>query len=416
MLTAKEFNEVYTTQNQFDWSKVNDVLTIIKAVQAEGDAALDRYTKQFDGAETEVRAVSEAELKAAYDALPADLKAALTQAKKNIEAYQHKIKWPQPEAEGLYPVLHPIQSAGIYVPGGKASYPSTVLMTALPARVAGVEKLTVVTPPPVNPATLAACYMCGIDQVYTVGGAQAIAALAYGTETIARVDKIVGPGNQYVALAKKLVYGDVGIDSIAGPSELAVVVDASSNAEWAALDLLAQAEHDEMARTFLLSADQAKLEEVSRLAAEFAEEAPRSAIIKESLKNNHYAILAEDRAEIVRLLNDIAPEHLAVQTEDAETYARDVRNAGALFIGGFSPEAIGDYSAGPSHVLPTNGNARFQSGLSVNDFLTANAVIRVTENEYKRLADAALPIARSEELYAHAASIEARFGKRRDSE
>ncbi|WP_088006259.1 histidinol dehydrogenase [Indiicoccus explosivorum] len=412
MLTAKEFNEKFNDRNRFDWTKVNDVLGIIKSVQTEGDAALDRFTKQFDGPDAEVREVPAGELKSAFDALEPGLKAALTQAKKNIEAYQRKIKWPEPEADGLHPVLHPIRRTGIYVPGGKASYPSTVLMTAVPARVAGVEEITVVTPPPVNPSTLAACYMCGVDHVYTVGGAQAIAALAYGTDMIRRVDKIVGPGNQFVALAKKLVYGDVGIDSIAGPSELAVVVDSTANAEWAAYDLLAQAEHDEMARTFLVSEDREKLEEVSRLASALAEEAPRADIIKESLRTNHYAVLCENRDEIIQVLDRIAPEHLSVQTADAETYARDVRNAGALFVGGFSPEALGDYSAGPSHVLPTSGNARFQSGLSVNDFLKTNAVIRVTEESYPALASAALPIAKSEQLHAHAASIEVRLGKR----
>lgn len=385
------------------------VLDIIRDVRQNGDDALARYTKQFDGEGSEVREISAEELKTAYESISDELRQALIAAKENIEAYQSKIKWQPAEPEGFYPVFHPIGQVGIYVPGGKANYPSTVLMTAIPAKVAGVRSITVVTPPPGNPATLAACYLCGVDHAYTVGGVQGIAALAYGTETIKRVDKICGPGNAYVAMAKKLVYGDVGIDSVAGPSELAIVVDKSSNAEWAALDLLAQAEHDEQARTYLISLDRDKLEEVGRLAVRFAEEAPRSEIIKKSLADNHWAILAENRDEAVELLNFIAPEHAAVQTENAESYAEDVTNAGALFVGGYSPEAVGDYSAGPSHVLPTGGNARFQSGLSVNDFLTANAVIRVDQRDYRRYADAGIPIARAEELYAHAASMEARL-------
>ncbi|MET3575036.1 histidinol dehydrogenase [Bhargavaea ullalensis] len=414
MLSASEFKRIYKPAGTDNWDRAATVIDIIQDVRKNGDEALDRYTKQFDGSGAAVREVSRAEQKAAFDDLPADLRNALFSAKANIESYQQKIKWRPAEPDGFYPVFHPVRRAGIYVPGGKANYPSTVLMTAIPAKVAGVGSITVVTPPPGSPVTLAACYLCGVDRVFTVGGVQAIAALAYGTETIPAVDKIVGPGNAYVALAKKLVYGDVGIDSVAGPSELAIVVDKNSDAEWAALDLLAQAEHDERARTYLISLDEDKLAEVEQLAGRYAEEAPRSAIIMESLRNNHWAILAEDRQEAADLLNWIAPEHAAVQTADAESYAEIVTNAGALFVGGYSPEAIGDYSAGPSHVLPTGGNARFQSGLSVNDFLTANAVIRVEPNDYRRFAEAGIPIAKAEELYAHAASMQARLDKGRD--
>ena len=409
MQTATQFKQSYRPAGQDGYDISGRVLDIIRDVRQNGDKALSRYTKQFDGEDAEVREIPADELKAAFEAISEELREALITAKKNIEAYQTKIKWQPAEPKGFYPVFHPIGRVGIYVPGGKANYPSTVLMTAIPAKVAGVRSITVVTPPPGNPATLAACHLCGIDHVYTVGGVQGIAALAYGTETIGLVDKICGPGNAYVAMAKKLVYGDVGIDSVAGPSELAIVVDKSSNAEWAALDILAQAEHDEQARTYLISLDREKLEEVGRLAIQFAEDAPRSEIIKKSLADNHWAILAEDRKEAVELLNFIAPEHAAVQTEDADSYAEEVTNAGALFIGGYSPEAVGDYSAGPSHVLPTGGNARFQSGLSVNDFLTANAVIRVGPDDYRRYAEAGIPIAKAEELYAHAASMEARL-------
>lgn len=411
MMKASEFKKTYRPAGTDSWDRAESVIKILQDVRKNGDAALARYTRQFDGEEASVREVPRDELEVAFDSLPDRLRGALVSMKENIESYQRKIKWQPADPDGFYPVFHPIRRAGIYVPGGKANYPSTVLMTAIPAKVAGVDSITVTTPPPGSPVTLAACFLCGVDRVFTVGGVQAIAALAYGTETVPAVDKIVGPGNAYVALAKKLVYGDVGIDSVAGPSELAIVVDAESDARWAALDLLAQAEHDENARTYLISLDPGKLEEVGRLASELAEKAPRSAIIKESLRNNHWAIFAEDRAEAVDLVNWIAPEHAAIQTADADSYAEDVTNAGALFIGGFSPEAVGDYSAGPSHVLPTGGNARFQSGLSVNDFLTANAVIRVPREDYRRFAEAGIPIAEAEELHAHAASMQARLDK-----
>ncbi|SIT71206.1 histidinol dehydrogenase [Edaphobacillus lindanitolerans] len=414
MLSASEFMQTYKPAGTAGWDRASAVIGIMEDVRKNGDEALVRYTRQFDGDGTAVREIPAEELKTAFDALPDELRKALVTARENIESYQRKIKWKAALPDGVYPVYHPIRRAGIYVPGGKANYPSTVLMTAVPAKVAGVESITVVTPPPGSPVTLAACHLCGVDRVFTVGGVQAIAALAYGTETIPAVDKIAGPGNAYVALAKKLVYGDVGIDSVAGPSELAIVVDAQSNAEWAALDLLAQAEHDENARTYLISLDRSKLAEVEQFVKELSETAPRKAIILESLRNNHWAVLAQSRAEAVGLLNRIAPEHAAIQTADAEEYASVVTNAGALFIGAYSPEAVGDYSAGPSHVLPTGGNARFQSGLSVNDFLTANAVIRVSPDEYGRLAGAGIPIAEAEELYAHAASMQARLNEGRD--
>lgn len=417
--TAKEFLAQFTPGTLNDLSSLESVMAIIRRVRERGDAALAEYSRRFDGTVPQTLEVPREALQRAWDELPRELKDALSFARDQIQAYQTGIKWPDRESGELFQKVHPLHKVGIYVPGGKAAYPSSVLHTAVLAKTAGVEEVSVVTPPQaggVNQTVLAACYLTGVDHVYQVGGAQAVAALAYGTATIPRVDKIVGPGNQYVALAKKLVYGDVGIDSIAGPSEIVVVIDDTSDPDWVALDLLAQAEHDEMARTFLLSESEAALLKVEARVQKIQMEQPRRAIIEESLANHHYAILTSGRAETVRVVNFIAGEHVSVQTADAETYIDLIDTAGALFIGPYAPEAIGDYSAGPSHVLPTGGNARFASGLSVNDFLRTNSVLRVSQTTFRRAAPAALTLAREESLMAHHGSVAVRLEKSGEGE
>ncbi|HDG4512186.1 TPA: histidinol dehydrogenase, partial [Staphylococcus pseudintermedius] len=297
------------------------------------------------------------------------------------------------------------------VPGGKASYPSTVLMTATLAKVAGVKNISAVTPPQQNgvaPSVLAACHIAGVDHVYQVGGAQSIAALAYGTETIPKVDKIVGPGNQYVAYAKKALYGEVGIDQIAGPSEIALIIDDTCNLEAVVYDVFAQAEHDEMARTFVISTDLALLESLESRIQQTLNGAPRHDILKVSLKDNHYLIHATDFEDSCHVMNTIAPEHASIQTAQPENYLPHIHYVGSLFLGGYAPEAIGDYIAGPSHVLPTQRTARFQHGLSINDFLTKHTVIHLSEATYEKTYRDAARIAQDEQLYHHQKSLEIR--------
>lgn len=412
MLTAKEFKRISLNEPVTDFSNASAVLEIIERVRKEKDQALLSYARTFDQVELSSLEVLPDKIKEAYDHLDEKLKEALQTAKENIENYQQKIKWKPMAADKLYQKIHPLKRVGIYVPGGKASYPSTVLMTAVLADVAGVEEVIVVTPPQpggVNQATLAACWLTGVDHVYQAGGAQAIAALAYGTETIPKVDKIVGPGNQYVALAKKLVYGDVGIDSIAGPSEIVIVADETTNAEWAALDILAQAEHDEMARTFLISESAEKITAIEKEIDRHKIGRERRNIIEESLRNHHYPVWTSSRDETIEIVNFIAGEHVSIQTKDAPEYVELVTAAGAVFIGAFAPEAIGDYAAGPSHVLPTGGNARFANGLSVNDFLRTNSVLHLDKETFEQMAPSALTLATEESLLAHRDSVRIRL-------
>ncbi len=412
--TAKEFMNRFTPGTMGDLSNFQNVLAIIRDVQERGDAALADYSRRFDKVAPQSLEVPKDTIRAAWDNLAPELKAALNFASDRIRTYQSSIKWQAKEEGELFQKIHPLKRVGIYVPGGKASYPSSVLHTAVLAKTAGVEEVILVTPPQadgISQTVLAACYLTGVSQVFQVGGAQAVAALAYGTETIPRVDKIVGPGNQYVALAKKLVYGDVGIDSIAGPSEIIVVIDETADPESVALDLMAQAEHDEMARTFLVSADEKALKRVEAEVARIKGSQSRIAIIEESLANHHYAILTSGKAENAQVVNFIAGEHVSIQTKDARDYIDLVYSAGALFIGAFAPEAIGDYSAGPSHVLPTGGNARYASGLSVNDFLRTNSVLCVSEDSFRSAAPSAMALAREESLMAHHDSVKIRLRK-----
>lgn len=414
MYTAEEFKRQYKSANQTDLSKAKSVMDIIHEVQERGDDALIDYAGQFDGVELDVDQleVPIAEMKKAYDESDSELRDALEEAYKNIYKYQTSIKWSTMPKSELYQNIQPLNRIGIYVPGGKASYPSTVLMTATLANVAGVKETIIVTPPQpggINKTTLAACFIAQVDHVYQSGGAQGIAAMAYGTETIPKVDKIVGPGNQYVALAKKLVYGDVGIDSIAGPSEIVLVVDETANAEWVALDVLAQAEHDEMARTFLISTNKEILAAVESEIDKQKMKQSRLSVINGSLKDHHYPILTSSQGETIEIVNLIAGEHVSIQTENAEEYIPEIKTAGALFIGPYSPEAIGDYVAGPSHVLPTNGNARFANGLTVNDFLRTNSVIQLKKETFQQMASFGMRIAKEEALQAHHDSLAVRL-------
>ena len=410
---AQEFRETFEPSTMTDISEIQSVLEIVQDVRHRGDAALAEYSERFDGVRPDPLEIPAGQLESAYHGLPQTLREAMEHAIRNIENYQTSIKWKDSTRGELFQKVHPLARVGIYVPGGKAAYPSSVLHTAVLANTAGVPLTLAVTPPQkdgsVNQAVLAACYMTGVKHVYQAGGAQAIAALAYGTETIPAVDKIVGPGNHYVALAKKLVYGDVGIDSIAGPSEIVLVVDESSNPDWVALDVMAQAEHDQMARTFVVSAHEETLVRIGRSIEAQLSSQPRAEVIRESLAAGHYSILTSGKAENVEIVNFIAGEHVSIQTEDAEDYIDLITTAGALFAGPYTPEAIGDYTAGPSHVLPTSGNARFANGLTVNDFLRTNSVLQMSADRFRSDAPAAMALAAEEGLQAHHDSVAVRY-------
>ena len=353
---------------------------IVGTVKKDGDAAVFEYTKKFDGADitTENFIVSDAEIKEAYAVVSADVLEVIRKAIVNIRTYHEKQKqysWfdSQPNGTILGQKVTPLTRVGVYVPGGKAAYPSSVLMNILPAKVAGVEQIVMVTPPgkdgKVNPGTLVAAKEAGADVVYKVGGAQAIAALAFGTESIPKVDKIVGPGNIFVALAKKAVYGYVSIDSIAGPSEILVIADETANPRYVAADLLSQAEHDELASAILVTTSESLADQVSEEVDAFVEKLSRRTILEKSLENYGYILIAEDLNGAVDIANAIASEHLEIVTKNPFEVMTQIKNAGAIFLGEYSSEPLGDYFAGPNHVLPTNGTAKFFSPLSVDDFI-----------------------------------------------
>jgi histidinol dehydrogenase len=392
---------------------------ILGAVRARGDAALVEYTARFDGYAGGPAGfrISEAEQVAAERLVPEDVRAALAFAASRIERYHKEAApraWRIADEHGsvVGQEIRPLDRVGIYVPGGRAVYPSTVLMTAVPARVAGVREIVLVTPPApdgsVAPAVLAAARIAGVTEAYRVGGAQAIAALAYGTPSIRRVDKIVGPGNVYVALAKARVFGEVGIDMVAGPSEVLIVADGAANPVWVAADLLAQAEHDPMARAVLIT-DSASL--LTAVAAELERqlaELSRHAIAAAALAENGALVLAEDLAQAVDLANVLAPEHLELQVSDPERWLPAIRHAGAVFLGRYSPEVVGDYVAGPSHVLPTAGTARFASPLGVEDFVRRCSVIGFLDRGLTAALPHLLALGRAEGLAGHARSAEVR--------
>ncbi|WP_114375309.1 histidinol dehydrogenase [Elioraea thermophila] len=393
---------------------------IIAAVRAEGDAALIRYTERFDRVllSPDRFALSEGEIAQAVSTVPADLAAAIDLAASRIEAF-HRAQMPSDlatrDAAGVQLGLRwrPLDSVGLYVPGGKAAYPSSVLMNAIPARVAGVARIAMCVPCPdgvVNAAVIAAAQRAGVREIYRVGGAQAIAALAYGTETIAAVDRIVGPGNAYVAEAKRQVFGAVGIDAIAGPSEVLVIADATARPEWVAIDLLAQAEHDEAAQAVLVTPDRALAEAVAAAVERLLAELPRSAIARASWERHGAIIVTRDLDEAAEIANRLAPEHLELAVADPPALFAKIRHAGAAFLGPFAPEAVGDYVAGPNHVLPTARTARFASGLSVFDFLKRTTWIAADRSALAAIGPAAIRLAEAEGLDAHARSIALRLG------
>ncbi len=392
---------------------------IIAQVRADGDAALMSLTATLDQnelANARQLRVPPSQLKQAYEQLAPHLRDTLEQCAKRIDAYhQYQLQsdWTFEDAVGnrLGQRVTPLDRVGLYVPGGKAAYPSSVLMNAIPARVAGVNELVVVVPAPqgeLNPLVLAAAHIVGIEEVYQVGGAQAVAALAYGTKTIAPVDKIVGPGNQYVATAKKRVFGQVGIDMVAGPSEVLVVADATVDPKWVALDLFAQAEHDELAQSILISADINVLSAVSEAIDTLLPEQPRREIIETALQDVGALIQVPSLEQAFECVNRIAPEHLEVMVDTPEQWLPRIRHAGAIFLGQHSAESLGDYCLGPSHVLPTSGSARFSSPLGVYDFQKKSSVIHCSAKGAKAVAPLAETLAEAERLTAHAASAACR--------
>ncbi|MCD2138601.1 histidinol dehydrogenase [Salinicoccus halitifaciens] len=402
----KVFEEKYVQNQSFEG--MADVIKIIENVKQNKDQALKDYTERFDGIALDDFKVSAEKLKESFESLPDEEKQALETIKKRIEDYQTTIKYSdQDDGEFKY-VYHPIEKVGVYVPGGRALYPSSVLMTVVPALAAGVDEIHVVTPTfEDNNITFAALYLCGVENVYTVGGAQAVAALAYGTETIPKVDKIVGPGNYYVALAKRLLFGQTGIDMIAGPSEILLYVDEEVDVDSIVYDIFAQAEHDANARTFLLSEDAGIIDRIESRLNEMMDAQPRAEIIRASVENNHFAVV-DSREALIDLVNYIAPEHVSVQHKDSGMIIRNIKYAGAVFEGPYSPEAIGDYAAGPSHVLPTDRTGRFSHGLNVNDFLTSHAVISLEKETFDDIAKPAMTVAKREALDAHYQSLKIR--------
>ena len=402
------------------------VVKILAAVKEQGDAAVLAFTKQFD--RLNVANVSELEIPAkdlerAYSALSAEQKNALDIAATRVRAYHEKQKieagchsWEYEEADGtrLGQKVTPLDRVGIYVPGGKAAYPSSVLMNAIPAKVAGVAEVIMVVPTPDgarNSLVLAAAYLAGVDRVFTIGGAQAVGALAFGTKTIPPVDKIVGPGNAYVAAAKRRVFGTVGIDMIAGPSEILVLCDGSTNPDWVAMDLFSQAEHDEQAQSILLCPDGAYIEQVQASINHLLSEMPRAKVIEASLTNRALLIQVQDMAEACEIANAIAAEHLEICAVDPRKWAEQIRHAGAIFMGNYTSESLGDYCAGPNHVLPTARTARFSSPLGVYDFIKRSSMIEVSETGAQALGVVASTLAHGEGLQAHARAAEMRLKK-----
>jgi histidinol dehydrogenase len=399
------------------------VADILADVQARGDAAVLEYTARFDGLQAASLAaleLTQAELKAAFDAIPAAQRTALQAAAARVRSYHEAQKkacgesWSYRDADGslLGQKVTPLDRVGIYVPGGKAAYPSSVLMNAIPAHVAGVAEIIMVVPTPKgekNPLVLAAAYVAGVSRAFTIGGAQAVAALAYGTATVPKVDKITGPGNAYVAAAKRRVFGTVGIDMIAGPSEILVLADGSTPPDWVAMDLFSQAEHDELAQSILLCPDAAYIDAVQAAIDRLLPTMPRAEIIAKSLSGRGALIQTRDMEEACSISNRIAPEHLEVSSREPHRWEPLLKHAGAIFLGAFTSESLGDYCAGPNHVLPTSGTARFSSPLGVYDFQKRSSLIEVSEAGAQVLGPIAAELAYGEGLQAHARAAELRL-------
>jgi histidinol dehydrogenase len=418
-----EFAELVAVDTATDREIERVAGAIVDDVRARGDAALLEYTNRFDRMHAPSVAaleIPQREMQAALDALPVDQRVALETAARRIRAFHERqiaATWTYTEEDGteLGQRVNALDSAGLYVPGGLAAYPSSLLMNALPAHVAGVRNIVMVVPTPDgmrNPLVLAAAALAGVSRAFAVGGAQAVAALAYGTATVPAVDKIVGPGNAYVAAAKRRVFGVVGIDMIAGPSEILVICDGKTDPDWIAMDLFSQAEHDELAQSILLTPDAAFIERVQASIARLLPTMPRREIIGRSLANRGALILTRDLEEACAIADRIAPEHLEISTDDPERWAGRIRHAGALFLGRHTSEALGDYCAGPNHVLPTARTARFSSPLGVYDFQKRTSLLRVSEAGAQTLGRVASTLARGEQLPAHAASAEYRLKSR----
>jgi histidinol dehydrogenase len=417
---ASELKHLLAFESAQDPKIESTAREILDNVKSRGDAALLDYTTRFDRwtpANIAALEVDRATMQAALHNLPANIRAALDTAAARIDSYhRHQLQpsWQYTESDGtvLGQQITPLDRAGLYVPGGKAAYPSSVLMNAMAAKVAGVKELIMVTPTPdgqMNETVLAAAALAGVDRVFRIGGAQAVGALAYGTQTISAVDKVVGPGNAYVAAAKRFVFGVVGIDMVAGPSEILVIADGSTDPDWVAMDLFSQAEHDEIAQAVLLCPDAAYIERVQGSMARLLETMPRADIIRASLTNRGALILVRDLDEACELSNQIAPEHLELSVADADALLPKIRHAGAIFMGKFSSESLGDYCAGPNHVLPTSRTARFSSPLGVYDFQKRSSLIKVSREGAQTLGKVAATLARAESLEAHAQSADFRL-------
>ena len=406
------------TQSTFDDDKISVVKTIINDVITNKDEALKKYTLKFDGVELENLQVSVLEIEKAYKECDPLLISDLELAYKNILAF-HKLQLPTDYKTKVLSNSYigqkntPIEQVGIYVPAGTAAYPSTVLMNAAPALIAGVKRIAMISPPQIDgsidPIILVAAKIAGITEIYKVGGAQGIAALAYGTQTIKPVFKIVGPGNIYVALAKREVFGKVGIDMIAGPSEILVYADSSSNPSFVAADLLSQAEHDALARPILVTEDEALIDAVDKELVKQLKKLPRADYASIAIENNGYALVASSKKEAIEIINTIAPEHLELLVENAEDVSKEITNAGAIFIGGYSPEPLGDYIAGPNHTLPTSGTATFSSALGVYDFMKRTSLISYSKEDLNTYKNNIIRIAQKEGLDAHANAVKVRF-------
>ena len=425
--THADFEAMF--QKRLHWSADADaaiesrVAEILADVQQRGDAAVLEHTQRFDGLnakDMQALMLTQAELKAAFDGLPVAQKDALQAAAKRVRTYHEAQKkasgesWSYKDEDGtlLGQKVTPLDRVGIYVPGGKAAYPSSVLMNAIPAHVAGVEEIIMVVPTPQgvkNPLVLAAAYVAGVSRAFTIGGAQAVAALAFGTATVPKVDKITGPGNAYVASAKKRVFGTVGIDMIAGPSEILVLADGSTPPEWVAMDLFSQAEHDELAQSILLCPDAAYIDKVQAAIDQLLPTLPRAEIIAKSMNHRGALIQTRSMEEACNISNRIAPEHLEVSSRNPHAWEPLLKHAGAIFLGAFTSESLGDYCAGPNHVLPTSGTARFSSPLGVYDFQKRSSLIEVSEKGAQSLGLIAAELAYGEGLQAHARAAELRL-------
>ncbi|WP_025731996.1 histidinol dehydrogenase [Carnimonas nigrificans] len=429
-LSTSDGNFQQRLDDLLSWEGVSnrDVQTrvdsIIDAVKREGDAAVLRYTEQFDrlkAASLDELTLSGPALKEAFDGLPEEQQHALQAAAQRIHEYhtrQRADSWQYTEDNGtvLGQKVTPLDRVGVYVPGGKAAYPSSLLMNVMPARVAGVSEIVTVVPTPdgaVNQLVLGAAYVAGVDRVITIGGAQAVAALAYGTESVPKVDKIVGPGNIYVATAKRAVFGQVGIDMIAGPSEILVVSDATTDVDWLAMDLFSQAEHDEQAQAILISWDSEHLDAVEASIARQLPQMERADIIRTSLAKRGALIQVADEQEALAIINRVAPEHLELSVTEPQRLLPDVRHAGAIFMGRYTAEVLGDYCAGPNHVLPTSGTARFSSPLGVYDFQKRSSIIQCSAEGASELGEIASVLARGESLTAHARAAENRIARKK---